>query len=197
MDTNTTTCNPKMLKVIFGGYALVAAFATLFYIFQNEVFHFSSTISMVFAYTVKIINIILIGWAAIAGKRVGINKLGRVAAWIAISSLLLINATIIYRQFLFMDSEFNYIESMSIMNILTGITTSLGLLLSVSLTLMAIGSKLKLFPMIAFAVTLWVSELLWLTYGFLGFNYYLAYMISDLVIYTASGIIILCFPTRE
>ena len=198
MDTyNTPTYNSKMLKTIFAGYALVSAVSSLFYIFQNEVFHFNNIISLGFGYTMKLISILLVVWAAIAGKRVGINALGRIAAWVAASLLLINNGIFIYQHFLFMDSEFDYYEFMSVLNILRIITTSFGLLISISLTLMAIGSKLKIFPMIAFAATIWTAEILGLAYGFMGYTYFLAYMISELIIYTASGVIILCFPTRK
>ncbi|MDE7385512.1 MAG: hypothetical protein K2N28_00055 [Muribaculaceae bacterium] len=198
MDSyNTPAYNSKMLKVIFGGYVLVAALSCLFAIFQNEVFHLNHILSMSFSYSMKLISIFLVGWAAIAGKRFGINALGRVGAWVTFFSLLLINGIIIYRQFLFMDIDFDYHESMTILNILNIITTSLGFIISAGLTLMAIGSKLKIFPMIAFAATIWAADILGLAYMFLGYTYFLTYLISELVIYTATGIIILRTPTRE
>lgn len=200
MDTyNTPAYNSKMLKVIFAGYVLVAALSCLFAILQIEVFQFNNIISLGFGYTMKLAGILLVGWAAIAGKRFGINILGRIAAWVAFSSLLIIHSINIYQHFLFMDSDFNHAEFITILKTLSIITASIGFLISVSLTLMAIGSKLKIFPMIAFAATVWISNILDLLFYFTlrDHNVFLAYLISELVIYTASSIIILRTPTRE
>ncbi|MDE6403595.1 MAG: hypothetical protein K2K86_07290 [Muribaculaceae bacterium] len=205
MDTYyTPTYNSKMLKTIFAGYAIVAALSSLFYIFQNK-FYFNNIISIGFSITTQLISIALVGWAAIAGKRVGIKTLGRIAAWICLPLLLIIDGISIFQQILVSDSGFDYYEYRDLLQILSTTSILLLFLIAVSLTLMTIGSKLKILPMIAFIVTIWV---IWCTnlsytywsydlFKYYGENYFRIFSITQTVFWTASGVITLCFPTRE
>ena len=187
--------NHKMLKLIFGGYAIIITLSILLNILISECFHLGSEIGNVIYYTNEIILTGLIIWSAISGKRIGINTLGRIGAWIAVPTILSSLAINCYTLTLYDD----YYLNSDIIQALQVIQFIVSIIIFAALTLWTLGSKLNILAKIAFITALFAGSILSWSISFIGLPYdmYWIWGVIRLIFWLAAAVLILVLPTRE